>query len=179
MIVYILSSHLTKIMSLKDYDFVKEYDDKMQSYFWNTIVEKHRSYKEQVFFPSNLWGRWIGDCPCHTRGLNQIRLQIKEEIKDFWNLVMFVWHARTYNLNLGIAKKIRETWWLWINFPKRYICIQFTILFVTKWQKNCIIKDYSMGNQHNEHKEHDWIVICFCQFIANRTKLIHWISHLV
>jgi hypothetical protein len=28
-----------------------------------------------------------------------------------------------------------------------------------------------MGNQHNEHKEHEWIVICFCQFITNKTKL--------
>jgi Zn-finger protein len=28
-----------------------------------------------------------------------------------------------------------------------------------------------MGNQHKEHKEHEWIVICFCQFITNKTKL--------
>jgi len=28
-----------------------------------------------------------------------------------------------------------------------------------------------MGNQHNKHKEHEWNVICFCQFITNKTKL--------
>jgi hypothetical protein len=56
-------------------------------------------------------------------------LQIKEEIKDFWNLIMFVWHVRTYSLNLGITKKFLETWWLWINFSKKYICIQLTTFF--------------------------------------------------
>lgn len=33
------------------------------------------------------------------------------------------------------------------------------------------IKTIQWGNQHKEHKEHEWIVICFCQFLTNRKNL--------
>jgi hypothetical protein len=33
----------------------KEYGDKMQSYFWDTIEEKHWNYKEQVFFSLQIY----------------------------------------------------------------------------------------------------------------------------
>jgi len=102
---------------------------KCKAIFGTQLRKTIGAIRNNFFFPSNLWGRWIGDCPCHTWGLNQIWLQIKEEIKDFWNLIMFVWHVRTYSLNLGITKKFLETWWLWINFPKKYICIQLTTFF--------------------------------------------------
>jgi hypothetical protein len=54
---------------------------------------------------------------------------------------MFVWHVRTYSLNPGITKKnpLKHGDYGSV-FPKSTFVYNSQPFFVTKWQKNCIIK---------------------------------------